>query len=205
MKTQEKRFISSKEIYNITARIIATINKNGLDSPSAKRDLANLRNSISGSSQVMVSAWEILFQAIPEEFLSVDGEMTKEERAILTAIQLYALHQQGSNHNINFEENKNFGYSLSYIRGEDSNAIDRRFNSMITSSTMRELSHHVRYMVGLIKAAKQDIKVNYPKLATDFYWYEQGYKNELKLNWSRSYYRYKKNEDNEVKKENKGE
>ncbi len=28
--------------------------------------------------------------------LSKDGDMTKEERAILSAIQLYAIHQQGN-------------------------------------------------------------------------------------------------------------
>lgn len=205
MENQKMRHLDSKEIYSITARIISYINREGVDSSSAKAELANLRNSISGSARAMGAAWQLLFQAIPEEFLSENGKMTAEERAILTVIQLYAVHQQGKKQNISSDENENFGFSLSRLRGDDSKAIDRRFNSMITSATTMELSHHIRYMIGLMKAAKGDIKVNYPKLATDFYWFERGYRDKLKLNWSRSYYRYKKKEDKEEIKENKGE
>lgn len=205
MQTQERKYLDSKDIYRITASVIRSINDAGLDSASTKADLANLRNSVNGSAKAMGSVWQLLFQTMPEEFLSNDGDMTKEEKAILSAMQLYAIHQQGSKEKVNFDENKNFGYSLSDLRGNDSKAIDRRFNSMITSSTIKELSHHIRHMVSLLKAAKGSIKVNYPKLAKDLYMFEIGYKDRLRLDWSRSYYRYRKSKDEEVLKENKGE
>ena len=67
--------------------------------------------------------------------------MTPEERAILT-LQLYSLHQQGKHDSVYLEKEKkswtNIGHSLASLRqGENSIAVDRRFNVMITSTNLR--------------------------------------------------------------------
>ena len=139
-----------------------------LSSSQTRANLAGIRNSINKPLSNAEEVLPILFESLPEEFLSKDGSLTAEENAILLTLQLYAIHQQGSSISVLMDENednwKNLGYSLNSLRkGDDSLAIDRRFNTMITSSTFDELSHHLRQLIKLLKA-KSDVKINYGKL-----------------------------------------
>ena len=129
--------------------------------------------------------------------------MTPEERAILTSLQLYSLHQQGKHDSVYLEKEKkswtNIGHSLASLRqGENSIAVDRRFNVMITSTTFEELSHYLRQLISQLKS-KSDAKVDYAQLADDLFWFIRGYKERVRLNWARSYYGIN------VKGENKNE
>ena len=75
---------------------------------------------------------------LPEEFLSSYQQPSYEELAIYTALQLYALHQQGVSTSVMLDDSKpyeNIGSALGKLRKEDdTTSIDRRFNTMITSS-----------------------------------------------------------------------
>lgn len=189
---------SRLNVYRETVRILRKLD-NTRENPSTKAIFANIRNSINKDSSVNMDALAFVFQNIPEEFLGYNKNLNDYEKAILTAVQMYALHQQAkveSVLNLDYKEGErrqNIGDALSSLRSDDSKAIDRRFNAMITSSNFEELSHHLRQMIKLLKA-KSDAKVDYASLADDLYWFLKNQREGLKIKWSRSYYKLNKKE-----------
>ena len=129
---------------------------------------------------------------MPEEFLG-KGKLTYEERALLVATQLYAVGQQGSG-KVQNDEGHSVGGSLQEIRlaclkNEQSTAsIDRRINAMLTASTFDEFVYHLRQNIKIGKA-RSSFTMNFPALASDLYWYQNGRDKEICLKWARDYYR----------------
>ena len=200
VKGKSKTFRVESVTRNILSELESEIN-----SSNGRANLANIRNSINRPLTESIDLLPLLFRFLPEDFLSSDGKLSLEEKAIVTTIQLYGLHQQAESESVLLSEDaekwKNFGYSLSFLRkGEDSLAADRRFNTMITSSTFEELSHHMRQMIKLLKS-KTDAKVNYTKLSGDLYKFLTGYGEEVKFSWASRYY-FVKNEKEEGVEEN---
>lgn len=200
VKEKSKTFRVESVTRNILSELESEIN-----SSNGRANLANIRNSINRPLTESIDLLPLLFRYLPEDFLSSDGKLSLEEKAIVTTIQLYALHQQAESDSVllskDAEKWKNFGYSLSFLRkGEDSLAADRRFNTMITTSTFEELSHHMRQMIKLLKS-KTDAKVNYTKLSGDLYKFLTGYGEEVKFSWASRYY-FVKNEKEEGVEEN---
>lgn len=200
VKEKSKTFRVESVTRNILNELESEIN-----SSNGRANLANIRNSINRLLTESIDLLPLLFRYLPEDFLSSDGKLSQEEKAIVTTIQLYSLHQQAESESVllsdDAEKWKNFGYSLSFLRkGEDSLAADRRFNTMITSSTFEELSHHMRQMIKLLKS-KTDAKVNYTKLSGDLYKFLTGYGEEVKFSWASRYY-FVKNEKEEGVEEN---
>lgn len=200
VKEKSKTFRVKSVTRNILNELESEIN-----SSNGRANLANIRNSINRPLTESIDLLPLLFRYLPEDFLSSDGKLSLEEKAIVTTIQLYSLHQQAESESVllskDAEKWKNFGYSLSFLRkGEDSLAADRRFNTMITSSTFEELSHHMRQMIKLLKS-KTDAKVNYTKLSGDLYKFLTGYGEEVKFSWASRYY-FVKNEKEEGVEEN---
>ncbi|MDU5099454.1 MAG: type I-E CRISPR-associated protein Cse2/CasB [Peptoniphilus grossensis] len=200
VKEKSKTFRVESVTRNILNELESEIN-----SSNGRANLANIRNSINRPLTESIDLLPLLFRYLPEDFLSSDGKLSQEEKAIVTTIQLYSLHQQAESESVllsdDAEKWKNFGYSLSFLRkGEDSLAADRRFNTMITSSTFEELSHHMRQMIKLLKS-KTDAKVNYTKLSGDLYKFLTGYGEEVKFSWASRYY-FVKNEKEEGVEEN---
>lgn len=191
---------SKLNVYKETARILRTLD-NTRDKPSTKAIFANIRNSINKDSSVNMDALAYVFKNIPEEFLGYNKNLNDYEKAILTAVQMYALHQQAKTDSVfkieydEGEKRQNLGDALKTVRDkeDDTKAIDRRFNAMITSSNFEELSYHLRQMIKLLKA-KSDAKVDYASLADDLYWFLKNQREEFKINWSRSYYKSNKKE-----------
>lgn len=191
---------SRLNVYRETVRILRKLD-NTRENPSTKAIFANIRNSINKDSSVNMDALAFVFQNIPEEFLGYNKNLNDYEKAILTAVQMYALHQQAKIESVlklDYEEGEkrqNLGDALKTIRDreDDIKAIDRRFNAMITSSNFEELSHHLRQMIKLLKA-KSDAKVDYASLADDLYWFLKNQREGLKIKWSRSYYKLNKKE-----------
>src|SRR5699024_6185985 len=139
--------------YKETARILRSLDSTR-DKPSTKAIFANIRNSINKDSSMNVDALAFVFQKIPDEFLGFNKNLNDYEKTILTAVQMYALHQQAKADSVlkfdykEGERRQNLGDSLNSMRknNEEDKAIDRRFNAMITSSNFDELSHHLRQM-----------------------------------------------------------
>lgn len=179
-------------VFVVTGRIIGQLEEIRKNS-SGKATLAKLRNSIGRPLSETVDVWPIVFEQIPQNFLSKSGYLTKEEKAILTTLQLYALHQQGQEKSTGKIRKKgewdNIGMSLKTLRiGEDTAAIDRRFNTMITATTFEELSYHLRQLLRLLKAKQKEEKVNYAQLANDLYWFLNNKEENIRINWSKAYY-----------------
>jgi len=187
-------------VFSVTKKIMVKLDALS-EYSSGKAALAKIRNSVGKPVNEVTEVWQLLFENLPEEFLGSRGTPSDEELSILTAIQLYALHKQGTSSKGNVEESegfKNLGYSLGKLRIADGQtSIDRRFNSMITSTTFDELIHHLRHLIKILKAKVPDVSVNYAKLAEDLFWYLKGYEAEIRLKWAREYYRQNnKGEDN---------
>ncbi|MEB3429312.1 type I-E CRISPR-associated protein Cse2/CasB [Citroniella saccharovorans] len=195
-------------IHRVTSAILNKINTT-IETSRTKALLANIRNSINKNISNNIESMSYLFSNLPEEFLGNSIKLCYEEEAIITAIQLYAIHQQGAKYSVlkldyeKDERRQNIGDALSTLRGDDNESIDKRFNVMITSSSFKELKHHLRQLIKILKA-KSDAKVDYAKLSEDLYWFLLGKKDGVKLSWSRSYYRIRKNKklEGEIKNEN---
>lgn len=200
-------------IYSDTSHIIYQIASN-LESSSSKAYLAQLRQSVGRDIYTAAGVFPLIFSNISDIHLGTGGKLTDGEQAIITTLQLYALHQQGKSINVNVmdasdkEKNKtewdrgrNLGAVLNSLRTEEnSKAVDRRFNAMITADSCDELTIHLRHLIKLLKS-RSETKINYPQLAVDLYFYQKGFTDELRLKWSRSYYRRVNNEKGDKENE----
>ncbi|RLK64293.1 type I-E CRISPR-associated protein Cse2/CasB [Atopobacter sp. AH10] len=186
-------------IYSVSSQIFYQLD-GLLNQSSGKAYLAKLRQSIGKPLSQSVEIWPFIFDVLPEDALGISEKNTDYEEAVLTGLQMYALFQQGKadsvlDKNETGDKPRNFGAALSALRQtEDTSAADRRFNAMITSSTFDEFKYYVRQMIQLLKSKAKDrqIKINFPKLTADLYYFKKGYQEKVRLNWSKAYYRYRK-------------
>ncbi len=190
-------------VYSTTNKIIFSLEESK-ELSKTKATLSNLRNSVGRPSAENLEGIKLLYQFIPEEFYTKYSKLTYEENAILTTLQIYAIHQQSEVDSVNNTEKKdgwdNVGESIAEIRTEDNFlSLDRRFNAMITSQSFEELSNHLRQLIKILKGSKDIVKINYPKLSKDLYDFVRGYDERVRLNWSRAYYskNISKGEENE--------
>lgn len=198
--------IKKDTVYIVSSTILYQIASN-LDTSSNKAILANLRNSISKPYSQSIDVFSVLYEYIPESFISSNKNLSFEEKAILTSLQIFAIHQQGNSQSVLIDtdkddsKHKNMGFSLKALRIDDNvKSTDRRFNTMITADTFEEFTFHLRQLVNLLKSRTEQ-KVNYAKLAQDLYFFQIPTTREnVKLSWAKQYYRYTNKE-----KQNKGE
>lgn len=190
------------ELKKIAARLINYYGSN-LEFSKTKADLSNLRKSISKYYENSIEVWPIIFENMPEEFLSHNGKFTREEKVLLTVLQLYSLHQQGSSQSVNYKRSedekytRNLGESLKFLRTKDHEiSSDRRFNAMMTSSTFDELAYNLRQLISLLKARTSE-KVDYVRLTGDLYRYINGQRESIRLEWAQSYYKLEYKEEGE--------
>ena len=181
----------TNNVYNATARVLRGIDQ--IKDKSAKRALlANIRNAIDREAGSNLSALAYVFEKLPEEFLGSRETLNDYEQAILTAVQMYALHQQSNEKSVlkldynEGEKRQNLGDVLSNLRSEDSKSLDSRFNAMITASNFTQLQNRLRQLIKILKSEKSEIKVDYASLAADLYWFLKNQKAALKIKWGRS-------------------
>ena len=107
MSNEQNTAEKKHSVYNVMWSIL-----NFLNSPQEQKSrsgyLAAIRNSMGKNLEDSADVWPILFPFIPKEFLNV-GTLSYEERALLVALQLYAVGQQGLNKVSNNEKNVSFG------------------------------------------------------------------------------------------------
>ena len=152
------------------------------------RNLAVLRNSTGKPLEEASEVWALVFPLLPAEYLG-SGALTREEKALITALQLYAIGQQGVSKTRDDGSSGSFGKSLRRIRTKDSgSALDKRFNAMLTATTFDEFSYHLRQ---IFKSGKSNssFTVNFPALASDLFWYQSGKSGQVCLRWASDYYR----------------
>jgi len=190
----EKKQPDRATVRSVTNRIVHKLDQS-LETPSGKAMLANLRNSIGKPLTESIAIWPLMFEHLPEEFLSRGQSLSKKEKAILNSLQLYALYRQGKKAPVSQgakeEKPPNIGRSLNALRtGDNTVSTDRRFNALVTAATYDEFSHHLRQMINLLKSKTSgETDIDFGKLAQDLYGFLTGKDESIRLNWARAYYR----------------
>lgn len=192
------------DIYVTTQMIINAIEEMG-KTGADKALLASLRHSIGKPLSQSPDIWPVLFRYMPEKYLSKSGQETTGEKAVCTALQMYALYRQG-NTTHSSGDNINFGGSVNRIRNTGDDVLDKRMNMILTSEDFEELSYRLRQMVKLCKS-RDNLSINFAELANDLYCWMNGNKDRIRLAWAQSYYRLQKNdsETEESSEKNKEE
>ena len=112
---------------------------------------------------------------MPESFQGRSAP-SAAEWAVYLALTLYAVHQQGNDRPMNCPGNT-LGRAVRQLAERNSAGQDwteasvlRRFNALATAEEITALSHHLRGMIRLLRAAKDGgIPLDYPQLAADLY------------------------------------
>lgn len=171
-------------------------------SPWSKAMLAKLRRGIGKDPSETPDVWELTLAGIPEELMGYEGTgnfvANEAEMAVHTALTLYSLHQQGNISPVNVP-GRSFASAIRNLISADKtneSAIKRRFDSIITSDDLMELSNHARGLIQLMKASKYNITFDYSTFAKDLYryQYDRG-RDEVRLNWGLDFYRMRENSD----------
>jgi CRISPR system Cascade subunit CasB len=175
--------------------------------------LAKLRRGTGKIPGSIPEIWEITIGDSPDDWQSRDGTPSYAENAVHAALTLYALHRQGkgeiANDNARDENGnssgKSFGSAVARLISPDRSneqAVKRRFDAVATASDFKELTHHARGLIQLLKA--NNITMDYPRFARDLHFYQiPGYADKVRLRWGEDFYRVRR--DNGDKTENEGE
>lgn len=179
------------------------------DSPWSKSTLAKLRRGAGKDLAEAPDVWEVVLNGLydePQDNKSPSVLVTEVELAVYTALTLYAIHQQGKGHADGVSKNNgglSFGSAIRLLISPDKTnegSIKRRFDTIITSSDLSELSHHGRGIIQLMRKSEVPVKIDYPQFAKDLYRYQfpEG-RNDVRLKWGRDFYRQTREEKIEEK------
>jgi len=125
------------------------------------------------------------------------------DNALYTAITLYALHQQGNDKFMGDTGEKNgekcyssFGSAVQkLVNGDNEIAVKRRFDKVLTSTDLVELSVHARSIVNQL--SKAGIPLDYSGFAVDLVRFQnEETRREVVVKWGKDYYFVNKGEKN---------
>ena len=179
-----------------------------------RAELAKLRRGIGQRPGALPELWGAFLQDMPERFCSVDGP-SHAEWAVYLALTLYAMHQQGNDTVCMSRPGNTLGRAVRRLAvqntaaGQDwtESSVLRRFNALATAEEITEISHHLRGMIQLLRAAKDgSIPLDYPQLAADLYRLQcddPQVPANVRLRWGQDLYRNEQPEASEMQeKEN---
>jgi len=195
----------ANEVYIFVKRKIEELDRE--NNSHSRASLAKLRRAIGKSPGESPDIWDITIQGAPETWDSYNGNPSRAEWAVHTALTLYALHRQGKDKTMSDEKVSSFGAAVSHLKSsspdDDNTAITRRFNAVATATDFNELAHHARGIVQLLKNA--GVGMDYPKFAQDLYYFQTNEgANRVRLRWGEAFYRVTisdKQADNQTKTE----
>ena len=151
----------------------------------ARRELAALRGAVTREPGEVPEIWELTQVKVPD---NAGDAPTREEIAIHTAMTLYAVHQQSRTTPM-FRPGAGLGRAARELVGwdEENPSAQKRFNALVTSTTVAELRHHLRGFVSLLRA--RDIALDHAMLADNIVHFQRpnGAK-QVRLAWARQYY-----------------
>lgn len=168
-----------------------------------RAELAELRRGVGRVPGELPELFGTLLDELPEELYGENGEPSRAEWAIYIALTMFALHQQG--HSIATEcmyaDTMHFGKAVRQLSpmnddsNEELNRIRARFNTIATSSDIRELSNHLRGMIRLLSGA--GIPLDYVSLAWDLFEYTStATVSRVRLRWGQDFYHTTNNDKN---------
>ena len=169
----------------------------------SKAALAQLRRGIGKEPGELPN---LLGFVLPSEELTSwhEGE-DMAEKAIYTALTLYAFHQQGSDccmsaglddEDKSISSRNSFGHAVRRLVRQQGNeeAVLRRFNKVLSAKDLTELAIHARALLGMLR--KEKISLDYPSFAIDLYWFQQSdMRRSTLLKWGKDYYMNQREDD----------
>lgn len=184
---------AAKVIGKLQARFIK-------DRPDAIAALAELRRAIGeepGATGVHEACW------LPDELLESEyvpaNEPSHSERALHTAVTLWALHQQSRHKRGMHVDGTSFAAAIQRLStvSPSEETVHNRFAALGTSTTYGELGHHARSVVVQLREA--DIGFDYGLLADDLRVFQRGADpitgltgpERIRSLWGREYWRSK--------------
>ena len=204
MKTQDVKMYTAQRLHRLQE----------LPDNQRRAELAKLRRGIGHAPGELPELWGSFLLEMPEDFQSSSGP-SAAEWAVYLALTLYAVHQQGNDCPMNCP-GSTLGRAVRQLAERNSAGQDwteasvlRRFNALATAEEITEISHHLRGMIQLLRAAKDGgIPLDYPQLAADLYElqctdprYPQ-IPAHVRLRWGQDLYRDAKPVSEENEKEN---
>ena len=151
----------------------------------ARGELAALRRGVSRSPGELPEIWELTRVEVPD---GAGDAPTWEEVAVHTAMTLYAVHQQSRTTRM-FRPGRGLGHAARELVGweEDNDSARKRFNTLVTSTTITELRHHLRNFISLLRA--RDITLDHAMLVDDIARFQRpGGAKKVRLTWARQYH-----------------
>ena len=170
--------------------------------PSARAALAQLRRAAlglgAGNAITSTDAFAVdTHTHVPEDCyplnargnpIVLDDEPTQAERAVHTAMTLYAVHQQSRTekmHGVGERPGMAFA-KLAWRKDTSEEAVRRRFGALATATTFVQLSHQLRTMTRLLRDGR--VPMDYGRLASDlFTWQTTRGRDRVRLSWSRDF------------------
>lgn len=151
--------------------------------------LAHLRAAATRSPGSVPAIWELTIDGLPGSTAYTRDETTRAERASHTALTLYGAHQQSRTEPMHVKE-IGLGHAVRRLgpRGSSTETtVRRRFDAVATASTFEGTAHHLRALVGQLRAAR--IPLDYGQLADDLLWLQNPTTSDrIRLRWARQYY-----------------
>ena len=151
----------------------------------ARGELAALRSAVAREPGEVPDTWELTQVEVPD---NAGDAPTREEIAVHTAMTLYAVHQQSRTAPM-FRPGVGLGRAARELVGwdEENPSAQKRFNALVTSTTVAELRHHLQGFVSLLRA--RDIALDHAMLADNIVHFQRpnGAK-QVRLAWARQYY-----------------
>ena len=151
----------------------------------ARGQMAALRGAVAREPGEVPEVWELTQVKVPD---NAGDAPTREEIAVHTAMTLYAVHQQSRTAPM-FRPGVGLGRAARELvgRDEENPSAQKRFNALVTSTTVAELRHHLRGFVSQLRA--RDIALDHAMLADNIVHFQRpnGAK-QVRLAWARQYY-----------------
>ena len=166
--------------------------ENGLQSrylhneAQAREQMAALRGAVTREPGEVPATWALTQVRVPDD---AGDAPTWEEVAVHTAMTLYAVHQQSRTDPM-FHPGKGLGHASRELIGppdQENPSARKRFNAMVTSTTITELRHRLRDLVSLLRA--REITLDHAMLADDIVRFQRpGGAKAVRLVWARQYH-----------------
>lgn len=152
--------------------------------------LARLRAGLGREPGDDPTLWSVTLDGAPGE--PRGDEPTCEERAVYTALTLYATHQQARDQAMH-TAGAGLGQAVARLdrarpgAGEGVSPVRRRFDAAVTSVTLTELSQHLRGLVSQMRG--ESIGLDYGMLADDLFQFQlPGWAPTVRRRWGRQFY-----------------
>lgn len=174
----------------------------GARTSAARASLARLRRLGTAGEQPWFSIGFDLFEGWPEDRLGIPSERSQALRAVRSALQLYALHQQSQARPMALVRDAgddlaqgDFGRACRRIAFDLDRAkgVRRRLAQVEAADDFDGMVYTIRALVSLLRS--QGIPLDYGALAGDLYLLQfETSKGSVFARWSRNYYLARENE-----------